>query len=64
MILDWESAGVNPQQNDYHGEKCYETGAPPDKASLRELLATDGRENLLPLVNAFAPVGKALGQVI
>ena len=34
--------------------KSYEKGAQPDKAGLRELLATDGREHLLPLVNVFA----------
>ena len=36
----------------------------PDKAGLRELLARDGREHLLPLVNVFALAGGALDQII
>ena len=44
--------------------KSYEKGAQPDKAGLRELLATDGREHLLPLVNVFALAGGALDQII
>ena len=44
--------------------KSYEKGAQPDKAGLRELLAGDGREHLLPLVNVFALVGGALDQII
>ena len=44
--------------------KSYEKGAQPDKPGLRELLATDGREQLLPLVNVFALAGGALDQII
>ena len=44
--------------------KSYEEGVQPDKAGLRELLATDGREHLVPLVNVFALAGGALDQII
>lgn len=42
----------------------YEKGVQPDKAGPRELLATDGREHLLPVVNIFALAFRALDQVI
>ena len=42
----------------------YEKKGHPDKAGLRELLARDGREHLLPLVNAFALAGGALDHII
>ena len=42
-------------------KRKYEKKGQPDKASLRELLARDGREHLLPLVNVFALAGGAPG---
>ena len=45
-------------------KRKYEKKAPPDKAGLRELLAKDGRDYLLPLVNVFALAGGALDQII
>ena len=42
----------------------YERKGLPDKAELRELLAKDGRELLLPLVNVFALAGGALDEII
>lgn len=44
--------------------KSYEKGGQPDKAGLRELLAGDGREHLLPLVSVFALATRALDQII
>ena len=45
-------------------KRKYEKKGPPDKAGLRELLAKDGRDYLLPLVNVFALAGGALDQII
>ena len=45
-------------------KRKYEKKGHLDKASLRELLARDGREHLLPLVNVFALAGGALDQII
>ena len=45
-------------------KRNYERKGQPDKAGLRELLAKDGREYLLPLVNVFALAGGALDQII
>ena len=45
-------------------KRRYEEKGHPDKAGLRELLARDGREHLLPLVNAFALAGGALDHII
>ena len=42
----------------------YERRGAPDKAGLRELLAKDGRELLLPLVNVFALAGGALDEIV
>ena len=42
----------------------YERRDQPDKAGLRDLLARDGREHLLPLVNVFALAGGALDGII
>ena len=43
-------------------KRKYEKKGPPDKAELRNLLAKDGRDYLLPLVNVFALAGGALDQ--
>ena len=64
LIPDWESGRENPNRETTTMRKSYEKGAQPDKAGLRELLATDGREHLLPLVNVFALAGGALDQII
>ena len=45
-------------------KRKYEKKGPPDKAGLRELLAKDGRDYLLPLVNVFVLAGGALDQII
>ena len=45
-------------------KRKYEKKGHPDKADLRELLARDGREHLLPLVNVFALAGGALDHII
>ena len=45
-------------------KRRYEKKGQPDKADLRELLARDGREHLLPLVNVFALAGGALDHII
>ena len=45
-------------------KRKYEKKGPPDKAGLRELLAKDGRDYLLPLVNVFALAGGALDHII
>ena len=45
-------------------KRKYEKKGHPDKAGLRELLAKDGRDYLLPLVNVFALAGGALDQII
>ena len=42
----------------------YERGDQPDKVGLRDLLARDGREHLLPLANVFALAGGALDGII
>ena len=45
-------------------KRKYEKKGHPDKAGLRELLAKDGRDYLLPLVNVFALAGGALDHII
>ena len=45
-------------------KRKYEKKGQPDKAELRNLLAKDGRDYLLPLVNVFALAGGALDQII
>ena len=45
-------------------KRKYEKKGQPDKAGLRNLLAKDGRDYLLPLVNVFALAGGALDQII
>ena len=45
-------------------KRKYEKKGQPDKAELRKLLAKDGRDYLLPLVNVFALAGGALDQII
>ena len=45
-------------------KRNYERRDQPDKAGLRDLLASDGREHLLPLVNVFALAGGALDGII
>lgn len=42
----------------------YEGRGPVDKAVLRELLAREDREHLLPPINVFALAGRALDQII
>ena len=45
-------------------KRKYEKKGQPDKVELRNLLAKDGRDYLLPLVNVFALAGGALDQII
>ena len=45
-------------------KRKYEKKGHPDKAGLREPLATDGREHPLQLVNVFALAGGALDHII
>ena len=45
-------------------KRRYEKKGQPDKAELRNLLAKDGRDYLLSLVNVFALAGGALDQII
>ena len=45
-------------------KRKYEKKGQPDKAELRNLLAKDGRDYLLPLVNVFALAGGALDHII
>ena len=45
-------------------KRRYEKKGQPDKAELRNLLAKDGRDYLLPLVNVFALAGGALDQIV
>ena len=59
-----ESGSKNPNRETTTMKRKYEKKGPPDKAGLRELLAKDGRDYLLPLVNVFALAGGALDQII
>ena len=56
--------GRKSQQGDHHDEEKLREGGQPDKSGLRDLLATNGREHLLPLVKVFAVAGGALAQII
>ena len=59
-----ESGSKNPNRETTTMKRKYEKKGHPDKAGLRELLAKDGRDYLLPLVNVFALAGGALDQII
>ena len=64
LIPGLESNSENPNRETTMMKGNYEKRDQPDKAGLRELLARDGREHLLPLVNVFALAGGALDQII
>ncbi len=64
LIPGLESDSENPNRETTMMKGNYEKRDQPDKAGLRELLARDGREHLLPLVNVFALAGGALDQII
>ena len=59
-----ESGSKNPNRETTTMKRKYEKKGSPDKAGLRELLAKDGRDYLLPLVNVFALAGGALDHII
>jgi len=64
LIPELESGSENPNRETTTMKRNYERKDQPDKAGLRDLLAKDGREHLLPLVNVFALAGGALDGII
>ena len=57
LVPKLESGSENPNRETTTMKRNYERKDRPDKAGLRDLLAKDGREHLLPLVNVFALAG-------